>query len=97
VDLVFAFARAQQLLPAPVTQLCIFAADPEFTIIQVRLDGHWRDWLSYSADMGFRDGRDTTSGFHSAEAYLHTHPRVTIDGWTKLKTHTLMDRSAYRP
>jgi len=194
IDIVF--AKAEKLLPAPDTQLCVFAADPESTIIRdmggisgvtagagkiifwVRPDGNWRDWLPFTfaheyhhsawtalhsddlplfdlAEYLIFEGRadsfahvifpqqvaawdkalnpeqeaaawkqmksDLDSpdmmaqrrymfggqgvprwagyaiGFHIVQAYLHTHPGATVEDWTKLNAHALIDQSGYSP
>jgi uncharacterized protein YjaZ len=191
-----AFQRAEQLLPAADTQLCVFAADPEMTIIRdmggvsgltagagkiifrVRPEGPWIErgqvafaheyhhstwteryasdlpvfdlaeylvfegradsfahlifpqqlspwdqaltpkqeltvWKRMQDDLGSPDlmaqrrymfgGQGIprwagyTIGFHIVQAFLRSHPRATVENWTKLDAHDLIKQSGYKP
>jgi uncharacterized protein YjaZ len=38
-----------------------------------------------------------TIGFHIVQSYLQKHPDVTVDEWTMLNAHDLLDQSGYNP
>jgi uncharacterized protein YjaZ len=38
-----------------------------------------------------------TIGFHIVQSYLQKHPHITVDEWTTMDAHDLLDQSSYNP